>query len=275
MLTLEIITTLLSVLLFLAFLVVCWIIYVGLKEWYGLRKIDKESAGRGVTEGGIAPFKNDVSRRALRSLLGASVKDSLQFLTNLILVIVTTLALFATINENNVLNRPYISVDVTGLKQLENGALKSKLESVRLYEKNLEFTITNNGQKPAAFKIDISNLRQLYLTRIYPQENSEGVVFPGETKKVHYVLELRNSDPFTPKEEEDLNNFSGLLQAVANGEEPFLSRIIILYDYLGQHTAQRFRTILDEKIVRNDFLESDTGRSDRLSRVWVTSSDSN
>lgn len=185
-------------------------------------------------------------------------------------------ALFLSDRQFNEINRPYIAANVSQLEQLNTGKVKSDLTnlSYQLIEKHLEFTIQNSGNSPAAFWIDISDFIEPGVKNFIPQENSYGVIFPGESKKVRYLLEIESHFPKSSTEKEEMKKYLKTQEAVLSGKKDYLSRIVIYYDYLNNKNEGNFRTLIDQKLPKTGFSKSEVVRMDLYSFVWVTSFDS-
>jgi len=271
---LPLLTPILTVLLILSVAGLLYIFGVALGDWHARQKLKRENIGRGRTKEGVAPLENAIANKTKARLWGFSFADVGLFFSNIALVMVTALTLTTTVIENGVLNRPYIAVDTTELAKLETGQVKSNLEdySNQLIQKNLEFTIANMGRTPATFSIDLSEFREVGVVQIIPQENSVGVIFPGESKKVHYLLEIRSHFPPTVEEINEHEQYLVRMKALRDGKDEYMSRIAIRYDYLGQNDQERFRTLIDQKLPKTGFSENEAARIDGYSFVWVTSS---
>ena len=185
--------------------------------------------------------------------------------------------LFLSNYQFNKINRPYIAVNVSQLEQLETGKVKSDLDNLseQLIEKHLEFTIQNLGNSPAAFWVDLSDFIEPGVKNFIPQENSYGVIFPGESKGVRYLLEIENHFPNLPKEKEEMKKYIETLNAVIDGKRDHLSRIVIYYDYLNDKNEGNFKTLIDQKLPKTGFSKSEVARIDGYGFVWVTNFDSN
>lgn len=195
-----------------------------------------------------------------------------------IIIASSAVATYAEVtNANKILNRPYIAADITSLDGLGTGIVKSDLEdlSKQLIEKRLKFSILNTGQSPALFRIDLSELKEVGVKKIVPQENSEGVIFPGERKDVKFLLEIHSSFPSSDLEKGEQEEYVKQLSEVRNGDRTHLSRITIFYDYLNRGTEKfLYSTVIDQKNPLQSFREDSNARIDAYGFVWVTGSDS-
>lgn len=265
-----------------------------------LEKVRSEMAARGLGSSSIRnqeedwlkdEFGADLEQKKFESIeyeekKGDNRKTSkIQRTTNIFLVLVSVGSLGVSLwvardtnSRSEILNRPYIAVDSSGMStQLNVGKVKSDLNnfSEQLIEKHFEFSIKNLGQSPAAFSIDLSEFKEVGLKNIIPQENSSGVIFPGESKNVSYLLEIHSSFPPSDEEKGGGEEYLKRMKAVEDNRQKYMSRITITYDYLGNKKGAAFHTFIDEKFPKTYFSENAAARIDAFSSVWITSPDSN
>jgi len=191
-------------------------------------------------------------------------------------IIITSMSYIASVNEDKILNRPYIAVDPSGLDELNISKVKSDLDdfSEQLIEKQVRFIIENTGQSPAAFQVDLTELKEVGVVEIIPQKNTEGVIFPDESKEVEYLLEIHSSFPSTDLEKKEQEQYLKKMQSVIAGDMEYLSRIIITYDYLDKKSEGKYKTFIDQKFPKLNFSENNSGRIDGYGSTWIVSFDS-
>ncbi|MBU3926099.1 hypothetical protein KJ763_02945 [Patescibacteria group bacterium] len=113
------------------------------------------------------------------------------------------------------------------------------------------------------------------MKNMIPQENSYGVIFPGESKNISYLLEIHNHFPELPEEKKEMTEYLKIQKAVIEGEREYLSRIFVNYDYLDNKGQWNYRTLIDQKIPKTGFRANESFRLDGYSFIWVVSFDSN
>lgn len=227
-----------------------------------------------VTEKGLMEFAQPVQRCIFWA------KNNVALWVGVFSVMVGALSIiFAGLGYSNsvqVLNRPYIAVNPTGLDELRTGKIKSDLDNLpeQLIEKNINFILQNTGQSPAAFRIDLSEFEEVGITKVIPQQNTEGVIFPGESKEVLYLLEIHSSFPSSESEKKEQEAYLKKSREVIDGSRKYFSRIAIIYDYLDKKGKGEYKTFIDQTFPKTGFSENKIGRVDGYSHVWVVSFDS-
>lgn len=165
-------------------LLLLYVFVVSIKEFFALRKIDKDSAGRGITHDGIKPTKDAESRKASNLRLGLSLKDAGLFLVNITLAF-TALATFSyTVYMSGQIDRPFITLE-NSLLQYTDTAIESEQFNQLLFETYL----VNTGKLPAKFdvsKLDLNGYEGVLPTPVGPME---GVIFPGQNIRLAWIFE--------------------------------------------------------------------------------------
>jgi len=175
-----------------------------------------------------------------------------------------------------IVNRPYLAVDTVGLDELGVGKVKSNLNDLsnQILEKNIKFVIKNTGQSPAAFRIDLLEFEEPGLKDVIPVQNEKGIIFPGESKEVRYLLEIHSSFPPTELERQEQKDYLEKSQEVMKGNRKYLSRIRVVYDYLDKKGKGVYSTFIDQTYPKTGFSMNEAGRFDGYSKIWIVSFDS-
>jgi len=158
------------------------------------------------------------------------------------------------INES--LNRPYIEIDTSRIKELDISRvnpieIKERLEKKQPipYINSLDFSITNVGKLPARYSIDISEFKMVGVLELIRQVNDSGFIFPGQSIEISYDIKgVTHYEGY----EEDLKEYIKRIDELLSGNNTNASRIKVVYGYLkDEETDFDFETVVEERFIES------------------------